>query len=133
MLPNTPALVQRIGLYLRSSTCACTEYGVQYIPYACVIPPRNRQAIDSCVLLSPAKVPRQVPFLPDLSRETVLSIWNSLLGDFFHLWYVDAESTTVTRDSISQGANNGGRVVHYLHLVLDSGTYNNPRFLGGNS
>lgn len=44
---------------------------------------RLLDSMTSCVLLSPAKVPRQVPFLPDLSRETVLSIRNSLLGDFF--------------------------------------------------
>lgn len=88
---------------------------------------RLLDSMTSCVLLSPAKVPRQVPFLPDLSRETVLSIRNSLLGDFFIRDSLDAESTTVARESIDRGANNGGRVVDgYLHPVLDGGSYNDP-------
>ncbi|QYS93752.1 hypothetical protein H0G86_001121 [Trichoderma simmonsii] len=93
---------------------------------------RLLDSMTSCVLLSPAKVPRQVPFLPDLSRETVLSIRNSLLGDFFIRDSLDAESTTVARESIDQGANNGGRVVYgYLPPALDSGSYNDPWFLDG--
>ncbi|KAL6836620.1 hypothetical protein J3E69DRAFT_352778 [Trichoderma sp. SZMC 28015] len=127
--------VQHIGEYLRSTLFdvlllhSTFDYIVAFLMLVSSHLGIDRllDSMTSCVLLSPAKVPRQVPFLPDLSRETVLSIRNSLLGDFFIRDSLDAESTTVARESIDQGANNGGRVVDvYLQPVLDSGSYNDP-------